>query len=178
MKLPFDPTKGPRLALTAVLAFGAVAALGCGDDGGGGGGGSGARFDVSGKVDHFAGPTPLVVRFSATSKNGDGDVLYRWRFDDGTATTKPEVTHTFPRPGYYQVILDARDENGDNDRESFLFGAWSPSQWAKAQRTPLTKQGAKRTQRGQQARTDVRRAELRKVLRRRAREQLKAAEQL
>ena len=80
----------------------------------------------AGKVDQFAGPTPLVARLKASSKNGDGDVLYRWRFDDGTSSTEQEVTHTFPRAGYYQVILDARDESGDNDRETFLFGAWPP----------------------------------------------------
>lgn len=170
MRLPFDRTTGPRLALTAVLALGAVAALGCGDDNGGGGGGG--RFDVAGNVDHFAGPTPLVVRFKASSKNGDGDVRYRWRFDDGTSTTKPEVTHSFPRAGYYNVILDAWDESGDNDRESFLFGAWPPAQWARAQHTTLTKKGAERTQRVQQRRTDVRHKALRKELRRRAREQI------
>ena len=168
MKLPFDRTKGSRLALTAVLAFGALAALGCGDDKGGGGG----RFKATGQVDHFAGPTPLVVRMKATSKNADGDVIYRWRFDDGTSSTKPEVTHTFPRAGYYQVILDARDESGENDRSSFLFGAWPPAQWSTAQRTPLTKEGAARTQRVQQRRTDKRREALREELRRRAREQI------
>lgn len=169
MKLPLDRTKGSRLALTAVLALGAVTALGCGDDSGGGGSG---RFDVSGKVDHFAGPTPLVVRLNATSKNGDGDVLYRWRFDDGTSSTKQQVTHKFSKAGYYQVILDARDETGENDRESFLFGVWPPEQWSRAQRTPLTKKGAVQAQSVQQQRTDARRKALREKLRQRAREQI------
>ena len=106
MKLPLDRSTGLRLALIVALALGAIAATGCGDDEKSGGG----KFDVSGKVDHFAGPTPLVVRMNASSKNSDGDVLYRWRFDDGTSSTKPEVTHTFPKAGYYQVILDGRDE--------------------------------------------------------------------
>jgi hypothetical protein len=168
MKLPLTRTRGPRLALTAMLALGAVAALGCGDENGGGSG----KFDVSGKVDHFAGPTPLVVRMKASSKNGDGKVLYRWRFDDGTSSTKPEVTHKFSRAGYYQVILDARDETGENDRESFLFGVWPPKQWSTAQRTPLTKKGALQAQRVQQKRTDARRKALREKLRQRAREQI------
>jgi len=168
MKLPFR-TKGPRLALTAVLAMGAVAVIGCGGDDKSDGGG---RLNVTGEVDHFAGPTPPIVRMKATSKNGDGKVLYRWRFDDGTSSTEPEVTHKFPKAGYYQVILDARDESGDNDRESFLFGAWPPEQWARAQRTPLTKKGALQAQRVQQQRTDERRKALRQELRRRAREQI------
>jgi hypothetical protein len=169
MKLPFDRSTGLRLAMIALLSVGTVAVIGCGDDKGGGGSG---RFDVKGEVDHFAGPTPLVTRLKATSKNADGKVLYRWRFDDGTSSTKTEVTHTFPRAGYYQVILDARDESGENDRESFLFGAWPPAQWTKAQSTPLTKKGALNAQKVQQQRTDKRRAALREELRRRAREQI------
>jgi PKD domain len=168
MNLPFDRTKGPRLALAALLACGVLVVAGCGDDESGGGG----DINVSGKVDQYAGPTPLTVRLKASSKNADGKVLYRWRFDDGTATTDPEVTHTFKRAGYYQVILDARDESGNNDRESFLFGAWPPAQWEEAQHTPLTKKGALQTQQVQQKRTDERRKELREELDRRAREQI------
>jgi hypothetical protein len=168
MKLPLDGTRLPRLALIVVAAVGTIAATGCGSDDSGGGG----KFGVSGKVDHFAGPTPLVVRLNASSKNANGDVIYRWRFDDGTSTTKPQVTHTFPKAGYYQVILDGRDEEGNNDRETFLFGAWPPRQWTEAQRTPLTKKGALQAQRVQQARTDARRKALREELRRRAREQI------
>jgi hypothetical protein len=70
------------------------------------------------------------------------------------------------------VILDARDSSGDNDRETFLFGAWPPGQWSKAQRTPLTKKGALNAQKVQQERTDKRRAALREDLRRKAREQI------
>ena len=168
MKLLLDRTRATRLTVVLALALGAVVVAGCGDDNKG----SNGRFDVSGKVDHFAGPTPLVARLSASSKNADGDVIYRWRFDDGTSSTKQEVTHTFPRAGYYQVILDARDESGNNDRETFLFGAWPPRQWSEAQRTPLTKKGALAAQKVQQARTDKRRRELRQELRRRAREQI------
>ena len=168
MKLLLDRIRAPRMALVIVLALGAAVAAGCGSDDKKGDG----KFDVSGKVDHFAGPTPLVARLSASSRNATGDVIYRWRFDDGTSSTEPEVTHTFKRAGYYQVILDARDESGNNDRETFLFGAWPPKQWSEAQRTPLTKKGALDAQKVQQARTDRRRAELREELRRRAREQI------
>ena len=177
MKPPFVCSRGPRLALIAVLALGTVAALGCGDDKGSGssGGKSGAKssgFEVSGTVDHFAGPTPLVVRMKASSKNADGDVIYRWRFDDGTSSTESEVTHKFPRAGYYSVILDAYDETGKRDAHAFVFGAWPPGQWARAQDATLTKKGAARTQKVQQARTDKRRKELLVELRRRAREQI------
>jgi hypothetical protein len=168
MNLPVNRTRAARPLLFAVLALTALAAAGCGSDDGG----SKGKLDVKGNVDHFAGPTPLIVRFTASSKNGKGKVIYRWRFDDGTSTTNPNVTHTFKRAGYYQVILDARDESGNNDRESFLFGAWPPGQWAKAQQTPLTKKGALSAQKGQSARTKKRRDELRAVLRKRAKEQI------
>jgi hypothetical protein len=170
MKLSVDRTRVIRAALTAALAIGALTALGCGDDNKGSD--NKGRFDVSGKVDRFAGPTPLIARLKASSKNAVGDVRYRWRFDDGTSSTSEEVVHKFTRAGYYQVILDGRDESGNNDRESFLFGAWPPKQWATAQSTPLTKKGARTAQRVQQQRTDERRAALRKVLRQRAREQI------
>jgi hypothetical protein len=169
MKLALDRMLRPRVVFAAALLALAVPASGCGGDDDSKGDG---KFEVSGKVDHYAGPTPLVVRLSASSKNADGDVIYRWRFDDGTTSRNPNVTHRFDRAGYYQVILDARDASGNNDRESYLFGAWPPKQWSEAQRTPLTKKGALSAQRVQQQRTDKRRAQLREELRRRAREQI------
>jgi hypothetical protein len=158
-----------KLFLVLAAAFAAalfVAA--CGDDEKGGGG----NFDVSGNADSFAGPTPLISRFTAKSKNAKGDVIYRWRFDDGTTSQERNPTHTFARAGYYTVILDAHDEEGNNDRQTFLLGAWPGQQWTKAQRTPLTKKGALEAQRVQQARTDARHVEIRKRLRKRAREQI------
>jgi len=129
-------------------------------------------ISVSANADRFAGPTPLNVHFSAKPKNQVGEVHYRWRFDDGTQSEEQDPQHSFPRAGYYTVILDARDESGNNDRESFLFGAWPPGQWAEAQHTPLTKKGALAAQKGQSARTKKRRDELRAVLRKRAKEQI------
>jgi hypothetical protein len=157
--------------LCFVLAAAFAAALlvtACGGDDESGGG----NFDVSANADQFAGPTPLLARFTAKSKNAKGDVTYRWRFDDGTTSREQNPTHSFPRPGYYTVILDALDEEGNNDRQTFLLGAWPPAQWASAQRSPLTKKGARDAQRAQQARTDARHAEIRKRLRKRAREQI------
>jgi hypothetical protein len=158
--------------LFVVLAAAFAAALfvaACGGDDKGGGGGT---FDVTGNADTFAGPTPLISRFNAEAKHADGDVIYRWRFDDGTTSQEQNPTHTFKDPGYYTVILDARDEHGDNDRQTFLLGVWPTQQWAKAQNTPLTQEGAKEAQRVQQARTNARHKKVRKQLRQRAREQI------
>ena len=121
------------------------------------------KLDVD--ADRFAGPTPLNVKFSAKAKNTTGDVLYRWRFDDGTQSEDQTPSHSFPRPGYYTVIVDVRDESGNNTRQSLLLGAWPPRQWAEAQTKPLTKKGAVRTQKIQQGRTDARHRDLREELR-------------
>ena len=107
----------------------------------------------------------------AEAKNASGDVIYRWRLDDGTTSGKPRVAHSFGRAGYYQVILDARDEAGNNDRETFLLGVWPRVQWAKAMEESLTPARARAAQEVQQRRTDVRRMEIRRKLRRLAREQ-------
>ena len=116
-------------------------------------------------ADRFAGPTPLNVKFSVKPKNEDGKTHFRWRFDDGTQSEDQNPTHSFPRPGYYTVIVDARDESGNNTRQSLLLGAWPPKQWATAQTKPLTKKGAIHTQKVQQGRTDARHKELLQALR-------------
>jgi hypothetical protein len=139
-----------------VLALALIGA-GCG---GGDDNKSSGTLEVKADVDRFAGPVPLNGKFSASAKNADGKVHYRWRFDDGTQSEEQNPSHSFPRPGYYTVILDARDESGINARQSLLLGAWPAKQWAVAQTKPLTKRGAIHTQKVQQGRTDKRRAEL------------------
>jgi len=156
------------LAVPAAILAAALLISACGSDEGGGDG----NFGVTGNADRFAGPTPLISRFTANAKNASGDVIYRWRFDDGTTSEEQNPTHTFKRAGYYTVILDARDESGNNDRQTFLLGVWPQQQWAEAQRTPLTKSGALQAQRVQQRRTDARHEELRRALRERARQQI------
>jgi PKD domain len=136
----------------------ALALLGAGCGGGGDKKGSGT-LEVKADVDRFAGPVPLNGKFSAKASNADGKVYYRWRFDDGTQSEEQNPSHSFPRPGYYTVILDARDESGNNARQSLLLGAWPVKQWAEAQTKPLTKKSAIQTQKVQQGRTDKRHAD-------------------
>jgi hypothetical protein len=152
------------MAVTLVVP---VFVASCGDEDGGGNG----TLKVRGNADQFAGPTPLVSRFTADAKNAKGDVAYRWRFDDGTTSREQNPTHRFLKAGYYTVILDARDEAGYNDRQTFLLGAWTPQEWGRARETPLTAERAKQAQRIQQRRTDARLRALRKQYQKRAREQ-------
>jgi hypothetical protein len=163
-----NPARRHRLLLVSIAGL-VVAASGAscgpGDDGGGG------NFDVSADADLLAGPTPVVSRFTAKTKNANGEVIYRWRFDDGTTSEEQNPTHTFRRAGYYTVILDAHDEDGNNDRQSFLVGAWPKRQWDRAQETNITPEYARAAQRVQQRRTDARHAQIRARLRERARMQ-------
>jgi hypothetical protein len=147
-----------KLALVlGVLAL-VLTAAGCGGSSDKKGGGGTVSLTVD--ADRFAGPTPLNSKFSAKPKDAQGQVHYRWRFDDGTQSEEQNPAHSFPRPGYYTVIVDARDESGNNTRQSLLLGAWPPQQWAEAQTKPLTKKGAIQTQKVQQHRTDLRHQEL------------------
>jgi hypothetical protein len=117
-------------------------------------------ISVTANLDRFAGPVPLTGNFSAKAKDAKGKVYYRWRFDDGTQSESQTTTHTFPRPGYYTVILDARDQSGNFARQSLLLGAWPVKQWAEAQTRPVTRASAKRTEQVQQGRTDARHRDL------------------
>jgi hypothetical protein len=126
---------------------------------------SSGTLQLSVEADRFAGPSPLNVRFSAKPKSAAGEVHYRWRFDDGTQSEDRSPGHSFTRAGYYTVIVDARDESGNNTRQSLLLGAWPPRLWAISQTRRTTPKIAKQTQAVQQKRTDARHAQLRKELR-------------
>jgi PKD domain-containing protein len=147
-------------ALLALVLIGA----GCGGGGDKKSNGSGT-LSLTVNADRFAGPTPLNTHFTANPKDAQGQVHYRWRFDDGTESEDQNPSHTFPRAGYYTVIVDARDESGNNTRQSLLLGAWPPKQWANAQTRPLTKKGALATQKIQQHRTDIRHNQLARAVR-------------
>jgi hypothetical protein len=153
-----------KIALVPGVIALALVGAGCGGDDNKDSGNSG-DLSLSVDADRFAGPTPLKVNFSAKPKNTTGEVHYRWRFDDGTQSDDPSPSHSFPRAGYYTVIVDVRDESGNNTRQSLLLGAWPPRQWALAQTKPLTKKSALSTQKVQQARTDARHKDLREKLR-------------
>jgi len=165
-----------KLTVIAAVAIAAISlvAAGCG---GGDDNKKAGEFKVKANADKFAGPTPLASHFSASVSGAKGDVLYRWRFDDGTTSTEQNPAHNFQRPGYYQVIMDARDANGNAGRQTLLLGAWPPKQWADAQVKPFTKQSAALAQKVQQKRTDARRNELRAKIRREAAAQAATGQQ-
>jgi hypothetical protein len=154
--------KRPATFLVLALVIGLTAFAGCG--GGDKGKGSG-DLAVNVNADPFAGPAPLAVRFTSAAKNSDGDVRYHWRFDDGTSSNAQNPAHSFPRPGYYTVILDSFDQSGNRARQSLLLGVWGAHEWSVSQRVPLTRARALHAQREQRARTAKRLNALAKRLR-------------
>ena len=118
-------------------------------------------FHVAADGSRFGGPAPLTVRFFSESFHQKGAVRWRWRFDDGTTSEERNPVHTFRRPGYYQVLMEARDAKGQ-DAWNLIVGVWPPEVWeASSKRTagPINAASIKKLQRAQSARTAKRRRE-------------------
>jgi hypothetical protein len=112
------------------------------------------RFHTRATADHYGGPSPFNVKFTVDEFNVTGDVEYRWNFDDGTVSKEKEPVHTFPKPGTYQVIMDARDEK-HNDRWNLVIGVWPPRVWTSTKPADIPK-----VQADQKRRTEARRRRL------------------
>jgi hypothetical protein len=160
-----SPRKGTKILLLTLAIGGVVLAAAMLGGCGGGGDKKGGMLGANANADPFAGPAPLAVRFAASAKNAFGKARYHWRFDDGTTSNTQNPAHTFPRPGYYLVIVDVYDQSGNNTRQALLLGVWGAREWAESQRVRLTRKRAIRAQKRQQKRTDKRRAALNKQLR-------------
>jgi hypothetical protein len=119
------------------------------------------NFHVAADGSRFGGPAPLTVRFFSESFHEKGKVRWRWRFDDGTTSEERNPVHTFKRPGYYQVLMEARDAHGQ-DAWNLIVGVWPPEVWeASSKRTagPLNTASIRKVQRAQNRRTAQRRRE-------------------
>ena len=91
-------------------------------------------FHIDGEANRYAGPSPMKVSFYADAFHKKGKVDYYWRFDDGFFSKAQNPTHTFVKPGYYQVLVDAIDRKTKlNDRFNLFMGVWPPAIWARAQ---------------------------------------------
>ena len=158
------------LLVTAVVAF--VLVTGCGGDSNSDKPVAGdprpkePNFHVKATAGPFAGATPLTIRFKGLSFRAKGDVQYRWHFDDGTVSTLQNPVHTFKRPGYYLVLMDARDDKS-NDRWNLFVGAWPKAVWLASRTRPLTKTIAESRTTSQWARTHKRQRELKAAVARR-----------
>ncbi|MTK64918.1 MAG: PKD domain-containing protein [Methanobacterium sp.] len=59
-----------------------------------------------------AGNAPLSVQFNDTSKNTPTQWI--WNFGDNATSTEANPTHTYTKPGYYNVTLNASNDAGSN----------------------------------------------------------------
>jgi hypothetical protein len=87
------------------------------------------NFHVNGEAGPYAGGAPLKVQFAAKAYRGSGDVRWYWRFDDGMSSTEQNPTHTFAKPGYYQVVVDAIDGKKHTNFRSLYMGVWPADVW-------------------------------------------------
>jgi len=119
------------------------------------------NFHVGADATTFGGPVPLAIKFRVRPFHEHGPVYYRWRFDDGTTSEETDPVKVFRRPGYYQVLLEARDSKG-SDAWNLIVGAWPPELWNFRQRTKgrFTARSVRRLQSGQGRRTAKRRREI------------------
>jgi hypothetical protein len=120
-------------------------------------------FHVNGEADRYAGPAPHKVQFAAEAYNASGDVRWFWSFEDGTTSTDQNPTHTFKKPGYYLVHLDARDEKNRSAARGLYLGIWPAKVWRAAQRGAIDRVAEVRKQ---HRRTKERRRRLRQLCRR------------
>jgi hypothetical protein len=152
--------------LAAVIAALLIAA--CGDDSGKSGG-TGVKdpnpdndaFHVGADGSRFGGPSPLTVNFFSEPFHAKGPVHWRWRFDDGTTSEEQNPAHIFKRPGYYQVLMEARDATGQ-DAWNLIVGVWPPEVWeagSKRSNGGVDVASLKKLQKAQSARTSARRRE-------------------
>jgi hypothetical protein len=118
------------------------------------------RFHVGADATAFGGPAPLTIKFKAQPFHESGPVHYRWRFDDGTTSEERTPVKTFKEPGYYQVLMEARDAKG-SDAWNLIVGAWPPEVWNARQGAegPVSRRVLKKLQSAQGRRSAKRRRE-------------------
>jgi hypothetical protein len=156
----------PRKALISLFAALAAALLVAGCGGGDSSKGTSLEdsnpdnpvFHVAADGSRFGGPVPLTVRFSSSPFHETGPVHWRWRFDDGTISEEQNPVHTFRRPGYYQVLMEARDQKGQ-DAWNLIVGAWPVDLWETREKggAPIDPTTIRRLQRSEGRRTSERR---------------------
>jgi hypothetical protein len=116
-------------------------------------------FDIAADVSTFAGPPPLKVNFRSAPFDASGKVQYHWIFDDGTTSNEQNPIHTFTKSGYYEVVLRAKDQKGNQNGWALILGVWPRKAWLAGRRGRPIKETLGEV-RKQTQRTERRRKEL------------------
>lgn len=89
-----------------------------------------AEFDVEIEPSTGAGPNPLKVSFKTAPVNADGDVAYRWQFDeDGATATGSDPSITYNKTGWKLVKVTAQDEAGKKANAAAMIRVWPKDVW-------------------------------------------------
>ena len=92
----------------------------------------GVSPQVIAKADIFTGVAPLVVNFSGSVTDSDGQVvLYQWDFDgdkqtDYSSSTSPNLSHTYTKGGVFNATLKVFDNDGLIDEDSIIISVSGP----------------------------------------------------
>ncbi|WPR77524.1 PKD domain-containing protein [Algoriphagus sp. NG3] len=76
-------------------------------------------------------PNPAVVgeeiSFIGENSTDDGDLIYAWNFDDGTASAEMNPIHIYNEAGQYEVMLSVIDEDFNIDFTTFTVNVELPA---------------------------------------------------
>jgi hypothetical protein len=73
--------------------------------------------------DRIIANTPITLdATNSTDPDGpDSELTYSWIVMDQWETHEPTFEFSFPRPGYYTVVLTVTDKDGNTDTESMFI---------------------------------------------------------
>ena len=108
-----------KTPILCCLLFGLLTACG-----GGGGGGSSSPANQLPTADfrvttgNFTAPATVAFNAQASSDSDGTIVSYDWNFGDGGSTTGAVVSHLYPDPGSFTVVLTVTDNKGGSSSRS------------------------------------------------------------
>ena len=99
-------------------------------------------------ADPRSGTAPLVVRFTSSATDPDGDqVSTVWDFGDGQQAGGADIGHTYTTPGTYTATVTVRDPGGLTDTESIQITVTGSTGASGAQQEQLQQPGPGRSRR-------------------------------
>ncbi len=84
--------------------------------------------EVSVLASATSGSPPLLVKFTGTALDDDGEIdSYKYDFGDGGTSTEESVTHTFSDSGTFTVTFSATDDSGETSSTQVTIKVGSSS---------------------------------------------------
>lgn len=83
---------------------------------------------VIGMADPQWGPAPLKVHFSESTFERNDITEFHWDFGDGSSSTDKDPTHTYTKPGDYNVTVKVTSPSGMTDIDFIDITVYPPGQ--------------------------------------------------